>query len=65
VRRPPCAERAKSLRVVQCREGWHLEDEPDTGPPGPDEMQEYWLTGDQRRYRPIASLTLRAMLRCA
>ena len=41
---PPCAERAKSLRVTQCREGWHLEDEPDPGPPAPDETQEYWLT---------------------
>ena len=40
---PPCAERAKSLRAAQCREGWHLEDEPDPGPPGPDETQEYWL----------------------
>jgi replication initiator protein RepSA len=40
---PPCAERAKSLRVSQCREGWHLEDEPDSGPPAPDERQEYWL----------------------
>ena len=26
---PSCAERAKSLRAVQCREGWHLGDEPD------------------------------------
>jgi hypothetical protein len=41
---PPCAERAKSLRISQCREGWHLEDEPDLGPIAPDEMQEYWLT---------------------
>jgi hypothetical protein len=41
---PPCAERAKMLHVVQCREGWHLEDEPDPGPPAPDETQEYWLT---------------------
>jgi hypothetical protein len=41
---PSCAERAKSLRAVQCREGWHLEDEPDPGPPAPDETQEYWLT---------------------
>ena len=40
---PPCAERAKSLRAIQCREGWHLEDEPDPGPPAPDETQEYWL----------------------
>ena len=40
---PPCAERAKSLRAAQCREGWHLEDEPVPGPPAPDETQEYWL----------------------
>jgi hypothetical protein len=32
---PPCAERAKSLRISQCREGWHLEDEPDSGPAAP------------------------------
>ena len=25
---PACAERAKALRSVQCREGWHLETEP-------------------------------------
>jgi hypothetical protein len=41
---PPCAERAKMLRVIQCREGWHLEDEPDPGPAAPDETQEFWLT---------------------
>jgi hypothetical protein len=41
---PPCAERAKALRAAQCREGWHLEDEPDLSPRGPDETQEYWLT---------------------
>ena len=41
---PPCAERAKSLRISQCREGWHLEDEPDPGPAAPDQTQEYWLT---------------------
>jgi hypothetical protein len=40
---PPCAERAKQLRAIQCREGWHLEDEPDLSPVGPDERQEYWL----------------------
>jgi hypothetical protein len=40
---PPCADRAKSLRAAQCREGWHLEDEPNPGPPPPDEAQEYWL----------------------
>ena len=41
---PPCAERAKELRAAQCREGWHLEDEPDLRPAAPDEMQEFWLT---------------------
>ena len=41
---PPCAERTRSLRAVQCQEGWHLENEPVAGPPAPDETQEYWLT---------------------
>jgi hypothetical protein len=30
---PACAERNKNLRASQCREGWHLEDEPDITPP--------------------------------
>jgi hypothetical protein len=25
---PPCAEKARRLRMVQCREGWHLDTEP-------------------------------------
>jgi hypothetical protein len=41
---PPCAERTKALRAAQCREGWHLETEPDLTPAAPDEMQEFWLT---------------------
>ena len=41
---PPCAQRAKSLREQQCRDGWHLEHEPDLTPAPPDETQEYWLT---------------------
>ena len=41
---PAVAERAKALRAAQCREGWHLEDEPDLSPAAPDEMQEFWLT---------------------
>ena len=32
---PPCADRAKTLRAAQCREGWHLEDEPDLTQPRP------------------------------
>ena len=41
---PACAARAKSLRAQQCREGWHLEDEPDPGPALPDVVQGTWLT---------------------
>ncbi|GII97324.1 replication initiator [Sinosporangium siamense] len=33
---PPCARRARSLRVQQCREGWHVEDEPVRDRPAPD-----------------------------
>ena len=29
---PGCAERARMLRAAQCREGWHLEDEPGITP---------------------------------
>lgn len=28
---PSCAERARRLRMQQCREGWHREDEPEPG----------------------------------
>jgi hypothetical protein len=40
---PPCAERAKNLRVGQCREGWHLDTEPITDPAPPDEVQAMWV----------------------
>jgi hypothetical protein len=29
---PPCADRAKRLRIQQCREGWHLDTEPEHQP---------------------------------
>jgi hypothetical protein len=35
----PCADKARRLRVAQCRQGWHLEDEPDPGPVTPTERQ--------------------------
>ncbi|GAY12624.1 replication initiator [Pseudonocardia sp. N23] len=35
----PCAEKARRLRMVQCRQGWHLEDEPVTAPADPTEAQ--------------------------
>ncbi len=40
---PSCAERARSLRAVQCREGWHLEDEPDLTPDPATEDQQWWV----------------------
>jgi hypothetical protein len=40
---PACAERAKTLRAAQCREGWHLETEPVIEPDDPDEEQRYWI----------------------
>ena len=41
---PACAERAKSLRAAQCREGWHLEDEPDLQADPATEDQKWWIT---------------------
>jgi hypothetical protein len=39
---PSCAERNKVLRAAQCREGWHLENEPIPPPVPPDDYQR-WL----------------------
>ena len=38
---PPCAERARRLRVHQCREGWHLDTDPDltADEPNADQMR--------------------------
>jgi hypothetical protein len=41
---PSCAERARTLRAAQCREGWHLEDEPDLTPDPATDDQQYWVT---------------------
>jgi hypothetical protein len=41
---PSCAERARSLRAAQCREGWHLEDEPDLTPDPATDDQQWWVT---------------------
>ncbi|MTD58826.1 replication initiator [Amycolatopsis pithecellobii] len=35
----PCAKKAKALRQAQCREGWHLTEEPDFTPAPPSEDQ--------------------------
>jgi hypothetical protein len=39
---PSCAERAKNLRAAQCREGWHLDQEPVIEPDQPTDGQA-WL----------------------
>jgi hypothetical protein len=54
---PACAERAKTLRAVQCREGWHLEDEPDLTPGPATEEQKWWLTlrADAQQHRDQAA----------
>jgi len=36
---PPCAERARTLRATQCREGWHLTAEPEPPRPVPTPRQ--------------------------
>jgi hypothetical protein len=38
---PPCAERKKRLRMAQCREGWHLAEEPDFTPDPPTDEQRF------------------------
>src|SRR5215471_11241168 len=39
---PACAERAANLRMAQCREGWHLETEPDLEPDPATDNQQWW-----------------------
>nr|WP_223128685.1 replication initiator [Terrabacter sp. MAHUQ-38] len=36
----PCAEKARRLRIHQCREGWHLTEDPPRPDPVPDEDQD-------------------------
>jgi Replication initiator protein, pSAM2 len=40
---PSCAERARNLRAAQCREGWHLETEPDIEPDQATEDHKWWI----------------------
>jgi hypothetical protein len=35
----PCAQKARRLRMVQCRQGWHLTEEPGPGPVEPTSTQ--------------------------
>ena len=38
---PSCADRARKLRMQQCREGWHREDEPERHDPGDDDVRDH------------------------
>jgi hypothetical protein len=51
---PSCAERAKRLRMAQCREGWHAESEPvpEPDPPTPDQRWLVKLRADLEAARP-------------
>jgi hypothetical protein len=40
---PPCAERNRKLRATQCREGWHLDQEPVIERADADEEQRMWV----------------------
>jgi hypothetical protein len=41
---PPCAERARLLRAAQCREGWHLDQEPVIDPDRATKEQRVLIT---------------------
>jgi hypothetical protein len=41
---PTCARKARALRMVQCREGWHLDKDPDFTPEPPTAQQKDLLT---------------------
>ena len=41
---PPCAERARLLRAQQCREGWHLDNEPIIEPDPANDQQRTRVT---------------------
>lgn len=40
----PCAKKARALRIAQCREGWHLDEDPDFTPASPTDEQKALLT---------------------
>jgi hypothetical protein len=54
---PACAQRCKSLRAEQCRDGWHLEDEPAPAAAPPDDWQSWLLEqrADAQRLRDHAA----------
>ncbi len=49
---PTCAERCKSLRAEQCRDGWHCESEPIDQPAPPDDWQS-WLLEKRAEFQKL------------
>ena len=58
---PACAERAQSLRAAQCREGWHLENEPIPPPATPDDWQTWLLEQRAELQHSATACTPQAM----
>ena len=48
---PPCAQKNRRLRMQQCREGWHLESEPERPEPDRQEGEEAQSAPPTRRTR--------------
>ncbi|HEY8524744.1 MAG TPA: replication initiator [Acidimicrobiales bacterium] len=52
---PPCADRARRLRMQQCREGWHLDTEPErpepASPTAPEDSRDEPDADEKRRVR--------------
>jgi hypothetical protein len=48
---PPCTERAKRLRIQQCREGWHLDTEPEHQPATDDSESDAQADEDEEEAR--------------
>ncbi|NAS22149.1 replication initiation protein [Herbidospora sp. NEAU-GS84] len=63
---PPCATRNRQLRRVQCREGWHADEEPINTPDDADDYQRYlvalradaqgWRDAEEKAGRATADL---------
>ena len=49
---PACAQRCKSLRAAQCREGWHADTEPVDQPSPPDDWQA-WLLEKRAEFQQL------------
>ena len=54
---PPCAHKAKVVRMHQCKEGWHRDHEPD--PPQPHADRAPDSPADADRTRPTSSTRIR------